>query len=113
MIVTSTPARDLAYTNFAYCSPADLRNLLAPGSKDAYASIGDVFVISVGYPFDRARSSLFIYLFLFYFIRAVDSGNVFSDVVWAVEVDDCFRFLFLFENVVEFGVGTRLCRFEN
>lgn len=48
MIVTSTPAKDLAYTNFAYCSPADLRNFLAPGSKDAYASIGDVFVLSVG-----------------------------------------------------------------
>jgi vesicle-fusing ATPase len=26
MIVTNTPAKDLAYTNFAYCSPSDLRS---------------------------------------------------------------------------------------
>ncbi|XP_042042305.1 vesicle-fusing ATPase-like [Salvia splendens] len=47
MIVTNTPAKDLAYTNFAYCSPADLRNFVVPGSGNAYALIGDVFVLSV------------------------------------------------------------------
>ncbi|KAG6385450.1 hypothetical protein SASPL_154285 [Salvia splendens] len=44
MIVTNTPAKDLAYTNFAYCSPADLRNFVVPGSGNAYALIGDVFI---------------------------------------------------------------------
>ncbi|KAL3636878.1 hypothetical protein CASFOL_019177 [Castilleja foliolosa] len=43
MIVTNTPAKDLAYTNFAYCSQSDLRNFLVPGSRFAYASIGDDF----------------------------------------------------------------------
>ncbi|KAG8364940.1 hypothetical protein BUALT_Bualt18G0050900 [Buddleja alternifolia] len=47
MLVTNTPAKDLAYTNFAYCSPADLRNFLVPGSRHAYALIGDVFVLLV------------------------------------------------------------------
>ncbi|XP_051129774.1 vesicle-fusing ATPase-like [Andrographis paniculata] len=47
MIVTNTPAKDLAYTNFAYCSPSDLRNFLVPGSKLAYALIGDAFVLSI------------------------------------------------------------------
>ncbi|GER31530.1 vesicle-fusing ATPase [Striga asiatica] len=37
MIVTNTPAKDLAYTNFAYCHPSDLRNFLVPGSRLAYA----------------------------------------------------------------------------
>ncbi|KAH6764278.1 AAA-type ATPase family protein [Perilla frutescens var. frutescens] len=60
MIVTNTPAKDLAYTNFAYCSPADLRNFLAPGSGNSYALIGDAFVLSVGYPFYRARIYIFI-----------------------------------------------------
>ncbi|KAG6387322.1 hypothetical protein SASPL_152509 [Salvia splendens] len=46
MIVTNTPAKDLAYTNFAYCSPADLRNFIVPGSGNAYALIGDVLVLS-------------------------------------------------------------------
>ncbi|KAI3466115.1 hypothetical protein Pfo_022778 [Paulownia fortunei] len=47
MIVTNTPAKDLAYTNFAYCSPSDLRNFLVPGSRLAFALIGDVFVLSI------------------------------------------------------------------
>ncbi|KAL3503215.1 hypothetical protein ACH5RR_037664 [Cinchona calisaya] len=41
MIVTNTPAADLAFTNLAYCSPADLRNFLIPGSRLAYALVGD------------------------------------------------------------------------
>ncbi|KAL7143325.1 hypothetical protein ABFS83_08G184400 [Erythranthe nasuta] len=47
MIVTNTPAKDLAYTNFAYCSPSDLRNFLVPGSRLAFALIGDVFVLCI------------------------------------------------------------------
>lgn len=51
MIVTNTPAKDLAFTNFAYCSPSDLRNFLVPGSRLAYASIGDAFILTIAYPF--------------------------------------------------------------
>lgn len=51
MIVTNTPAKDLAYTNCAYCSPADLRNFLVPGSKLAYALIADAFVLTLAMPF--------------------------------------------------------------
>lgn len=47
MIVTNTPAKDLAYTNFAYCSPSDLRNFLVPGSRLAFALVGNVFVLSI------------------------------------------------------------------
>ncbi|EPS63732.1 n-ethylmaleimide sensitive fusion protein, partial [Genlisea aurea] len=47
MIVTNTPGKDLAYTNFAYCSPSDLRNFILPRTRIAYVSIGDVFVLSV------------------------------------------------------------------
>ncbi|XP_073142368.1 vesicle-fusing ATPase [Henckelia pumila] len=47
MIVTNTPGKDLAYTNLAYCSPTDLRNFLVPGSRLAFALIGDVFVLTV------------------------------------------------------------------
>ncbi|KAK6946718.1 CDC48, domain 2 [Dillenia turbinata] len=47
MIVTNTPAKDLAYTNFAYCSPTDLRKFAVPGSKQFYAQVGDSF----GYKF--------------------------------------------------------------
>ncbi|CAH9087192.1 unnamed protein product [Cuscuta europaea] len=47
MIVTNTPAKDLAYTNLAYCSPADFRNFVAPRSKLAYALVADAFVLSV------------------------------------------------------------------
>ncbi|KAL2472665.1 Vesicle-fusing ATPase [Forsythia ovata] len=46
MIVTSTPAKDLVYTNFAYVSPSDFRNFLVSGSKLAFALIGDAFVLS-------------------------------------------------------------------
>ncbi|KAL6538341.1 hypothetical protein OROGR_012329 [Orobanche gracilis] len=42
MIVTNIPAKDLAYTNFAYCSRSDLQTFLLPGSRLGYASIGDV-----------------------------------------------------------------------
>ncbi|MCE2055553.1 hypothetical protein HAX54_042871 [Datura stramonium] len=44
MIVTNTPAKDLAYTNCAYCSPTDLKNFLVPGSKFAYGLVADAFV---------------------------------------------------------------------
>lgn len=57
MIVTNTPAKDLAYTNFAYVSPGDFRNFVVDGSSKAYALIGDVFVLSIAYPFYRARDS--------------------------------------------------------
>lgn len=46
MNVTTMPAKDLAYTNCAYCSPTDLRNFLVPGSKFA-----DAFVLTLAYPF--------------------------------------------------------------
>ncbi|KVI10498.1 AAA+ ATPase domain-containing protein [Cynara cardunculus var. scolymus] len=42
MIVTNTPAKDLAYTNCAYCSPSDVRQFLLPGSNIALALVGDV-----------------------------------------------------------------------
>ncbi|KAI3675396.1 hypothetical protein L1987_84986 [Smallanthus sonchifolius] len=44
MTVTNTPAKDLAYTNCAYCSPADLRQFAVPGSSLALALVGDVFI---------------------------------------------------------------------
>lgn len=47
MIVTNTPAKDLVYTNFAYCSPSDLRSFSVAGSKLAFALIADSFVLSV------------------------------------------------------------------
>ncbi|KAF5960214.1 hypothetical protein HYC85_001423 [Camellia sinensis] len=47
MIVTNTPAKDLAYTNFAYCSPSDLRSFSVSGPKLAFALVGDSFVLSV------------------------------------------------------------------
>ncbi|OIS99042.1 vesicle-fusing atpase [Nicotiana attenuata] len=59
MIVTNTPAKDLAYTNCAYCSPADLRNFLVPGSKLAYGLIADAFVLTLAYPF-KFHSLLFL-----------------------------------------------------
>ncbi|KAK3005695.1 hypothetical protein RJ639_017621 [Escallonia herrerae] len=58
MIVTNTPARDLAYTNLAYCSPSDLRNFAAPGSKLYYALIADSFVLSLAYPFCKIKDIL-------------------------------------------------------
>jgi hypothetical protein len=51
MIVTNTPAVDLALTNLAYCSHADLHGFAVPGTKLFLASIGDAFVLSVSYPF--------------------------------------------------------------
>ncbi|XP_059661513.1 vesicle-fusing ATPase-like [Cornus florida] len=47
MIVTNTPAKDLAYTNFAYCSPLDLRNFSVPGSNLFLALVADTFVLSL------------------------------------------------------------------
>ncbi|KAA8526832.1 hypothetical protein F0562_008939 [Nyssa sinensis] len=47
MIVTNTPARDVAYTNFAFCSPSDIRNFSVPGSKLFLALVGDAFVLSL------------------------------------------------------------------
>ncbi|XP_059435961.1 vesicle-fusing ATPase [Corylus avellana] len=47
MIVTNTPAPDLALTNLAYCSHADLHGFAVPGTKLFLASIGDSFVLSV------------------------------------------------------------------
>ncbi|XP_062160374.1 vesicle-fusing ATPase-like [Alnus glutinosa] len=47
MIVTNTPAADLALTNLAYCSHADLHGFAVPGTKLFLASIGDSFVLSV------------------------------------------------------------------
>ncbi|KAL6314767.1 hypothetical protein AAG906_027116 [Vitis piasezkii] len=47
MIVTNTPARDLVHTNFAYCSPSDLRKFAVHGSNLALASVGDSYVLSI------------------------------------------------------------------
>ncbi|KAF5949730.1 hypothetical protein HYC85_011723 [Camellia sinensis] len=44
MIVTNTPGKDLAYTNFAYCSPSDLRSFTLTGSNLAFALVSDAFV---------------------------------------------------------------------
>lgn len=59
MIATNTPSADLAFSNLAYCSSADLRNFIVPGSRLAYALVGDTFVLSVEYPFA---------LFYFFFV---------------------------------------------
>ncbi|KAG9147070.1 hypothetical protein Leryth_005311 [Lithospermum erythrorhizon] len=47
MIVTNTPGRDLALTNYAYCSPVDTRSFFVHGSNVAYAQVGDAFVLCV------------------------------------------------------------------
>ncbi|XP_050370156.1 vesicle-fusing ATPase [Argentina anserina] len=47
MIVTNTPAADLALTNLAYCSPLDLQKFAIPGTKLNLALIADSFVLSV------------------------------------------------------------------
>ncbi|KAG2674447.1 hypothetical protein I3843_13G120800 [Carya illinoinensis] len=47
MIVTSTPAPDLALTNLAYCSHSDLHGFAVPGKMLYLASVGDLFVLSV------------------------------------------------------------------
>ncbi|GMY37369.1 vesicle-fusing ATPase-like [Fagus crenata] len=58
MIVTNTPAPDLALTNLAYCSHADLHGFSIPGTKFFLASIADSFVLSVSYPFYTAHESI-------------------------------------------------------
>uniref|UniRef100_A0A7N0T661 Vesicle-fusing ATPase n=1 Tax=Kalanchoe fedtschenkoi TaxID=63787 RepID=A0A7N0T661_KALFE len=47
MVVTNTPARDLAYSNHAYCSPSDAKKFLLRGSDIALASVGDAFVLTI------------------------------------------------------------------
>ncbi|KAG7012650.1 Vesicle-fusing ATPase, partial [Cucurbita argyrosperma subsp. argyrosperma] len=51
MIVTNTPAADLALTNLAYCSASDLQNYAVPGTKLFLALVADSFVLSLAYPF--------------------------------------------------------------
>ncbi|XP_050205034.1 vesicle-fusing ATPase [Mercurialis annua] len=55
MIVTNTPAADLALTNLAYCSASDLHNFAVPGTKLFLALIGDSFVLSLS-PHEMIRS---------------------------------------------------------
>ncbi|GLT52494.1 hypothetical protein SLA2020_258320 [Shorea laevis] len=50
MIVTNTPASDLALTNLAYCLPTDHGGFGDPGSSLFLANVGDVFILSVSYP---------------------------------------------------------------
>ena len=50
MIVTNTPAADLALTNLAYCSPSDLHNFAVPGTKLFLALVADSSVLSFSYP---------------------------------------------------------------
>ena len=45
MIVTNTPAADLALMNLAYYSHADLHGFAVPGTKLYLASISDSFVL--------------------------------------------------------------------
>ncbi|RVW71931.1 Vesicle-fusing ATPase [Vitis vinifera] len=98
MIVTNTPARDLAYTNFAYCSPSDLRKFAVHGSNLALASVGDSCVLSISYPFlyivacfridfcgvlDLFECCMYACCFLvglFDWLLVVPSGNVESNV---------------------------------
>ncbi|KAK3431413.1 hypothetical protein EUGRSUZ_E03294 [Eucalyptus grandis] len=54
MIVTNTPAADLALTNLAYCCPSDLHHFAVPGTKLSLASIADSFVLSVS-PHENVR----------------------------------------------------------
>ncbi|CAA7061666.1 unnamed protein product [Microthlaspi erraticum] len=52
MTVTSTPETHLAFTNFAYCSSANLRQFAVPGTADLFlANVADVFILSLSYPF--------------------------------------------------------------
>ncbi|KAE8637353.1 hypothetical protein CSA_011903, partial [Cucumis sativus] len=48
MIVTNTPAQDLAVTNLAYCSASDLQNYAVPGTKLFLALLGEVSSSSRG-----------------------------------------------------------------
>ncbi|URE27884.1 hypothetical protein MUK42_06018 [Musa troglodytarum] len=50
MTVVNTPSHDLALTNFAYCSPADLNKFAAPGSKHVLIFVGDSVVLTLRYP---------------------------------------------------------------
>lgn len=66
MTVTNTPAKDLAYTNCAYCSPSDVGEFVVPGSDIALALVGDVFVLSVGYPSYRISKYIMCFVELFF-----------------------------------------------
>ncbi|CAN4097965.1 unnamed protein product [Withania somnifera] len=57
MIVTDTLAKDLAYTNFAYCSPTYLRKFLVPGFKFAYGLLADAFILTLAYPFINSKNN--------------------------------------------------------
>ncbi|KAJ9136164.1 hypothetical protein P3X46_033268 [Hevea brasiliensis] len=54
MIITNTPALDLALTNLAYCSASDLHNFAVPGTKLFMALINDSFVLSLS-PHENIR----------------------------------------------------------
>ena len=56
MIVTNTPMADLALTNLAYCSHADLHGFVVPSTKVHLASITDSFILSL----TRWRSVWFV-----------------------------------------------------
>lgn len=47
MIVTNTPAADLALTNFAYCASSEISKFAVPGTGLALALIADSFVLSL------------------------------------------------------------------
>ncbi|OAO96730.1 hypothetical protein AXX17_AT4G25190 [Arabidopsis thaliana] len=52
MTVKTTPESDLALTNLAYCSPFDLHRFAVPETADLFlANVGEVFVLSISYPF--------------------------------------------------------------
>ncbi|THU46454.1 hypothetical protein C4D60_Mb09t05130 [Musa balbisiana] len=50
MTVVNTPSQDLALTNFAYCSPANLNKFATPGSKHVLIFVGDSVVLTLRYP---------------------------------------------------------------
>ncbi|KAL3740109.1 hypothetical protein ACJRO7_021398 [Eucalyptus globulus] len=56
MIVTKSPAVDLALTNLAYCCPSDLHHFAVPRTRLSLVSVADSFVLSVSYPFLRPPS---------------------------------------------------------
>lgn len=109
MIVTNTPAKDLAYTNFAYCSPTDFRNFLVTGSRLAYALIGDVFVLSIAYPFYRPHIYLTRHVCMLFF-PPLYVDDVFNVVAWWLGLMIIFIF-FIYENVIEFCFSASVCRF--
>ncbi|XP_072954190.1 vesicle-fusing ATPase [Typha angustifolia] len=47
LIVTSTPSQELALTNCAYCSAADIKRFSTPGSSQVFATVGDSFVLTL------------------------------------------------------------------